>query len=186
MTISPERACSSQNTTQATPGCKRKIKSPIDVNVLVHEEPELTKKPRIATNPQKTPEPARPVIVKDQTDMHTIQVIPGSQINPKPDSQTVQLRPDNTWTQKVKNVKSTAVSFSQQPNTNANDNQTPPIVLRDKSKWPNVCAGFKIKNLHYVRAQNRSDGISIHPPTEDDYRGITKYFDTCQIPYHTF
>ncbi|CAH0562956.1 unnamed protein product [Brassicogethes aeneus] len=62
----------------------------------------------------------------------------------------------------------------------------PPIILRKKARWTMVSAILDQQGLKFSKAINTSDGIKFFPSSEDDYRKITKFFDTNKEEYHTF
>ncbi|KAK9884915.1 hypothetical protein WA026_009152 [Henosepilachna vigintioctopunctata] len=72
------------------------------------------------------------------------------------------------------------------PKDEKKERSPPPIVLRDKSNWTDISRKISNARLSFTKAKNIKDGISINPVSINDYRGITRLFDSLQVEYHTY
>ncbi|GBP64956.1 hypothetical protein EVAR_36576_1 [Eumeta japonica] len=62
---------------------------------------------------------------------------------------------------------------------------TPPVYLRNKTKWSAVTSACDRLKIQYTRARNLTDSIKITVPTTTHFRGINNYLININIVFHT-
>lgn len=61
----------------------------------------------------------------------------------------------------------------------------PPIIIREKERWPKIQRALNENDIQLRSAVNLSDGVKIYPETVDNFRVITKKLDDSNIQYTT-
>lgn len=88
--------------------------------------------------------------------------------------------------EKRSNTNSTTNNDNNNVSSNEHNNKIPPIVLSNKDAWTKITKSRADNNFNYQKAKNTKDGIKIFPNSADDYRKITKFFDSNGHEYHTY
>lgn len=86
----------------------------------------------------------------------------------------------------ITNVPAQGDNENPAPNAGPPVASIPPVILRTKDKWTTVAKEMEKRNIKYSKAQNTSDGIKIFPSTPDDFRNLTRMFNTDGTQYHTY
>lgn len=68
---------------------------------------------------------------------------------------------------------------------NGKQNNSTPIILRNKEKWTKVSKELNDRKISITRATNTNYGIKIQPTTIDDYRTLYKYLKENNYEFHT-
>ncbi|OXU22233.1 hypothetical protein TSAR_016876 [Trichomalopsis sarcophagae] len=61
----------------------------------------------------------------------------------------------------------------------------PPIIIREKDRWPKIQRALAEHDIVLRRAMNLTDGVKIYPDTVEIFREITKKLDDSEIQYTT-
>lgn len=65
----------------------------------------------------------------------------------------------------------------------------PPVILRTKecsASWTQVSALMRNRKISYAKAKTTEEGIRIQPQSADDYRAMTRLFESEKLPFHSF
>lgn len=108
--------------------------------------------------------------------------------NQKPSTSAENNSPpvQNTNTSASEDQEDDSISIAEGDAPKTKKERIPPIILRDHKNWTTLAKDITNKNFTFNPGKLTSEGMKILPKDADSHRGITRFFDEKDLPYHSF
>lgn len=167
------------------------IEQSVEANVSKQQSQQVTEKTKKRKTAEDTPKLTTSAVLSTQYSVPTSNKY-GSLANNNMEtenqgntsSSNASITPSQSSTQSNPTKRIHPLNQTDTETTEANN--IPPLILREKEKWRDICNLLKTKKLNYTRATNVKDGISVTPASETDYRSMYKLFETEKFAFHTY